>query len=53
MLVLITVALDRIVRNTLFCAVRVTIIQKQEKVEEGFYPGGRPYNRNSFSFVYL
>ena len=40
MLVLITVALDRIVRNTLFSAVRVTTIQIQEKVEEGFYPGG-------------
>ena len=36
---LMTVVSDRIVRNTLFRTVRVTIIQKQEKVEAGFYQG--------------
>ena len=42
MMVLITVVFNRIVRNTLFC----TILQKQGKVEGGFYMGGI-YHRHS------
>ena len=39
MMVLVTVVFNRIVRNTLFCTVRVTILQNECKVEQGFYPG--------------